>query len=75
MSFFQCAEMPMLGEEEGYGFEDIAPSVSEDNWYEDLGDASDLDTSPHSGLLSPLGPATKESSSFTREVRRAVQGP
>ena len=36
----------------------------EDNWYEDLQDASGLDMSPGTGLISPPGAATEESASF-----------
>ena len=43
--------------------EDIAQPFNEDNWYEDLQDASGLDTSPDTGLNSPPGPATAESES------------
>ena len=51
-------------EREGYGFENIVPPIPENNWYEDLGNASGLDTSLDSGLLSPLGAPMEESSFF-----------
>ena len=44
----------------------------DDSWYEDLQDASGLDTSPDTGLVSPLGSATKKSASFTMVMRRAA---
>ena len=47
---FGCYE----DEEEGFEFEELTLPTSEDNWYEDQGDASALDSSPDSCLLSPL---------------------
>ena len=45
----------------------------QEDWTNDLGDASGLDTSPDQGLLSPPGPATKESSSFASVVTKAAE--
>ena len=41
-------------EEEGYGLADISYPVPKDNWYENLGYASGMDTSLDSSLLSGL---------------------
>ena len=35
--------------------DEIAQPLNADNWYEELGDASGLDISPDSGLVSPPG--------------------
>ena len=50
------------------------PNQSEDdNWYEELPDASGLDTSPDAGLVSPPTVVTEEGASFAIVVRRAVE--
>ena len=56
-------------------FANILPveAYDEDNWYEDLKDASGLDISPDTGLLLLPGPATEESASFAMVVRRASE--
>ena len=38
---------------DGDGFDDVIQPDHQDNWYEDLGEASGLDTSPDSGHLTP----------------------
>ena len=57
---------------DGEGLDDVVPTDPRENWFEDLGEASGLDTSPDSDLLSSPGPAT-ESSSFAMVVRRAAE--
>ena len=45
---------------------------NQDDWTEDLGEASGLDMSPDQGLLSPPGPVTEESSSFAMVVTKTL---
>ena len=45
----------------------------DDNWYEELADASGLDTSPDTGLVSPPTVATEEGASFAMVIRRAAE--
>ena len=47
---------PQFGGDEGFKFDpadELVHPPQEDNWYEDLWDASGLDTFPDSGLLFP----------------------
>ena len=71
------ADLGAFGDDDGYGFTDPADEVVqpflEDNWYEEQGDASGLDTFPESGPLTPPGPATEDGSSFATVVRRAAE--
>ncbi|KAJ1218360.1 hypothetical protein NDU88_005940 [Pleurodeles waltl] len=65
-------EQPGTGEE-WEGSEDPLEYDLEQYWYEDLGEASGLDTSPDTGMLSPLNVATEEGASYAMVVCRAAE--
>ncbi|KAJ1198716.1 hypothetical protein NDU88_002555 [Pleurodeles waltl] len=65
-------EQPDAGEE-WEGSEDPLESGLQQDWYVDLGEASGLDTSPDTGMLSPPNVATEEGASFAMVVRRAAE--
>ena len=53
--------------------DEFAQPYQDDSWYEDLQDASCLDTYPYTGLVSRPCPATEESVSLAMVMQRATE--
>ncbi|KAJ1160485.1 hypothetical protein NDU88_000987 [Pleurodeles waltl] len=66
------SELPGTGEEWEWSEDPLEYDLEQD-WYEDLGEASGLDTSPDTGMLSPPNVATEEGASYAMVVRSAAE--
>lgn len=52
--------------------DEIEQPYNKENWYDDLQEASGLDTYPELSLLSPPSPATEDCASYTVVMHRAA---
>ncbi|KAJ1181763.1 hypothetical protein NDU88_006963 [Pleurodeles waltl] len=69
-----CGEYDWSGSEDPYGYLDpLEESLAKDKWYEEVVDASGLDTSLDTGLVSLPSVAAEERALFAMLVRKAAK--
>lgn len=74
LTYRPSGDFGLAGSEYHYGTDpyDNPLAHKDDNWYEELADASGLDTWPDTGLVPPSTVAMEEETSFAMVVRRAA---